>query len=33
MTNKIEINGPYGSQLYADSINYNEKIDNDSLTI
>lgn len=33
MTNKTEINGPQRSQSYTDSTDYNEKIDNDSLTI
>lgn len=31
-TNKIEINGLHNFQLHTDSINYNEKIGNDSLT-
>lgn len=30
--NKIEITGPQNSWLCADSINYNEKRDNDSLS-
>lgn len=33
MANKLEIDGLHKSYSYTDSINYNEKIDNDSLTI